>query len=136
MPIKYIKIPSAIKIVDLDSGKPIHNYSPEGKDLGEVPAVTFGEFVKKAVLAANPTWTHGYDKLCSARTIDKLVSENLDGVIQMPEEDWRNLVEAIKNPQVAAPMGSRPGFGGWIPPVILQFGPFFDAIMKAGDSKE
>lgn len=119
MPIVTFKIPDPITVRDPESGI-------------EVGSVSLLEFVQKAILRSNPKWGFGYAAVRSAMAIEQAIGNPKDGVVSLSEEDWRGLVGAIEAPKRIDRGGTTSdGFGCWLHPIIPQFMPFLEAIMKA-----
>ena len=120
MPLVTFKIPDPITVQDPESG-------------AEVGTVSFLEFIQKAILRSNPKWGYGYAAVRSAMSIEQAIGNPLEGVVTLSEEDWKGLVGAIEAPKRIDRTGNvADGFGCWLHPVIPQFMPFLDAVMKAG----
>jgi len=95
-------------------------------------AVSFQEFVLKAVLLSDPKWSYGYPAVRSAMAIERAMGNIQDGCFLLSEEDWKGLVGAVNAPRRMDRAGrSEDGFGCWLPMVIRQFEPFMEAIVKA-----
>lgn len=120
MPIVTFKLPDPIEVKDPDSG-------------ATTSIVSFHEFVKMAILRANPKWGMGYAAVRSAMAIDDAIGNPKEGSVSLSEEDWKGLVGAVESPKRIDRMGNvADGFGCWMHTVLPQFMPFLDAVMKAG----
>lgn len=124
MPQRYIQIPGPVTIVNQESREPIK--SPDGKDA----TVTFAQLVAK--LLNNPQFAESYAAIQSADAITVALDEARDGVMQLAEEDWNRLRDAVQNLRTATEHGPQAGLG-WQPWVTRQLLPLLRAIMTAAD---
>lgn len=119
MPIKYIIVPEPIKLLD-----PLSKEVLTDEKGDEAKPVTFADFLAKQLFT--PMWGENYKNAKSARAIER-ACEASNGVIQLAEEDWKKLRDALDSPTETPKYGFHPA-------VVRQLLPFIDAVMDAKDT--
>lgn len=128
MPNRYIEIPAAVPLLDPSTGKPIPDEN--GKD----QSWDFDFVMHK--LMSNPIWGESYAAMRSQDAIHDAWKNAKDGVVTLPEEDWKRLKDTAESPRttVSTPMGNQamPGFG--VHPMLARcLVPLLSAIVNASD---
>ena len=107
MPKRYIVIPEPVVLKD-----PVTKEILKDKD-GGPETWDFKIILNK--LMSNPKWADSFQNMRAQDAIETAFEEAVDGVMELAEEDWVKLKEAVETPktQLMTNMGPQvvPGFG-------------------------
>lgn len=131
MPIRYIKIPEPVTIVDPVTREPmVIDGKPE--------TTTFSQLVNR--LMGNPLWGETLAAMRSQLAIELALSQAVTtggGVMELAEEDWsrlkscaespRSMINTPMGPQVVAGIGVNPMLGAQFVPLLM---PIIDATTE------
>lgn len=119
MPMRYVKIPEPITLLEPTTKEPLKD------EKGETKPQKFSDFIGK--LLFNPMWAENYKNIKSARAIDRAFEKaEPSTVVPLAEEDWKKLKDLVENPK---------GGYGYHAAVMPQLLPFLDAIIEASDKE-